>query len=218
MRGLLNFEGPFMSGLIKILTLIMLSAVWVILCLPVLTAGPATTAFYYTIQKNVKYNRGYAFQCFWDSFRENFKQSFIAGLIVIAMMAVVFLDYGALKVLSQSGKIPEGFEAVSYIMGVAVLVYAVWLFACIARFENTLGNVLKNAVMLLIANLPCSILIFILGAVAALIIWLVPPAILIMPSVAFWFASIPMEKAFYKNMSEEDRRLEAERNDDYRNY
>ena len=205
-----------MSGLMKILTLLMLSAVWVILCLPVLTAGPATTAFYYTIQKNIKYNRGYAFQCFWESFRENFKQSFLAGLVIIAMMAVVFLDYGAIKVLSANGKIPEGFEAVTYIMGIVLLVYAVWLFACIARFENTLCKTLKNAVILAVVNLPCSILIFVIGAMAVLMIWLVPPAILIMPAVAFWFASIPMEKAFFIYLSEEDRRLEAERNDDYR--
>ncbi len=205
-----------MSGLMKIMTLIMLSTVWVILCLPVITAGPATTAFYYTIQKNIKYNRGYAFQCFWDSFRDNFKQSFLAGLVIIAMMAVVFMDYAALRVLAQSGRIPEGFEAVTYVMGIVLLVYAVWLFACIARFENTLGKTLKNALILAVVNLPCSILIFIAGAMAALMIWLVPPAILIMPAVAFWFASIPMEKAFFRNMSQEDRRLEAERNDDYR--
>ncbi len=205
-----------MSGLTKVMTIIMINCVWLILCLFVVTAGPATTAFYYTIQKNIKYNRGYAFQCFWESFRENFKQSFLAGLVIIAMMAVVFLDYGAIKVLSANGKIPEGFEAVTYIMGIVLLVYAVWLFACIARFENTLGKTLKNAVILAVVNLPCSILIFILGVVCAIIVFLVPPAILIMPAVTFWFASIPMEKAFFRNMSTQDRRLEAERNDDYR--
>ena len=67
-----------------------------------------------------------------------------------------------------------------------------------------------------VVNLPCSILIFILGVAYALFVYLVPPAILIMPAVSFWFASMPMEKAFFRNMSTEDRRLEAERNDDYR--
>ena len=216
MRGLLNFDGPLMSGLTKVMTLIMINSVWVILCLPVITAGPATTAFYYTIQKNIKYNRGYAFQCFWDSFKENFRQSFLAGLLIISLMAVLFMDYGALKVLTANGVVPEGFEAILYIMGAMVLVYAMWLFAYIARFENTMGMLFKNAVILTVANLPYSFLIFILGALAALIIWLVPPALLIMPAVAIWFASIFMEKAFFKNMTEEDRRLEAERNDDYR--
>ncbi len=216
MRGLLNFDGPLMSGLTKVMTLIMINSVWVILCLPVITAGPATTAFYYTIHKNIKYNRGYAFQCFWDSFKENFRQSFLAGLLIISLMAVLFMDYGALKVLTANGVVPEGFEAILYIMGAVVLVYAMWLFAYIARFENTMGMLFKNAVILTVANLPYSFLIFILGALAALIIWLVPPALLIMPAVAIWFASIFMEKAFFKNMTEEDRRLEAERNDDYR--
>ncbi len=216
MRGLLNFDGPLMTGLTKIMTLIVVTLMWVILCLPVLTAGPATTAFYYTIQKNIKYNRGYAFQCFWDSFRENFKKSFLAGLLIIAIVAVLFFDYGAIRVLQANGKIPEGFEFITYFLGAVLFVYAIWLFAYIARFENTLGMLLRNAVILTVGNLPYSILIFIIMAVTALIIWLVPPAILIMPGVAFWFASIPMEKAFFRNMSEEDRRLESERNDDYR--
>lgn len=216
MRDFLNFDGPVMSTLTKIVTLVVVNALWVIFCIPIITAGASTTAFYYTIQKNIKYNRGYAAQCFWDSFRQNFKQSTKIWLIFLLIIVILMLDYGAIVTLAGAGKIPGGFEMIIYVLAVILGLYGIWVFAYVARFENTMGKTMKNAAILAVASLPYSFLILLLVAATYFIIWLLPPALLIMPGVCLWFASVLIEKVFRVNMSEEDRQLEDERNADWR--
>lgn len=201
-----------MSTITKIVNLVVIDALWLIFCIPIITAGASTTAFYYTIQKNIKYNRGYTAQCFWDSFKENFKLSTGAWLIFLAFLVAFIFDIGIVEFFAEVGRIPTGLDTLFYILIVLVLLYAIWVFAYIARFENTFKNTLKNAAILAISSLPVSIVMFLLITATGVIVWLLPPAVLIMPGVCLWFISILTEKVFRRNMTEEERREEDERN------
>jgi putative Mn2+ efflux pump MntP len=95
--------------------------------------------------------------------------------------------------------------------------YAIWVFACVARFENTTGRMMKNALYLTAGNLPFDILILLAFAGAAFVIWLMPPLVLLMPGVAMWLSSELIERAFRRNMTPEQRREEDERNMEWKN-
>ena len=67
-----------------------LSILWICLCLPIVTAGPATAALYYTVVKCVRPRESGAFGYYFRSFRQNFKTGLLTGLIVIPMALLLF--------------------------------------------------------------------------------------------------------------------------------
>ena len=48
-QRIFNPNNLFFQGCSKIFDLVVLSALWLALCLPVVTIGPATAALYYTV-------------------------------------------------------------------------------------------------------------------------------------------------------------------------
>ena len=217
MGRIFDLDNPFFSAVSKILSVIGLNFLWLALCVPVFTAGASSTAFYYTIQKNIKNSRGYMFSDFMKSFKENFKQATGIWMILLAILTVCFLDLAAVKTLIDGGRMPDGVQYFFYFFMILIGVYAIWAFACLARFENTVKQTMKNAALLMISRLPVSLAVFALAAGAALVIWLMPVTLLIMPATALWLASVLMEKSFRKGMSDQDKREEDRRNLIYHN-
>ena len=212
MRNLFNYDSPFMTGLAKFYRLILADALWIVFSIPVITAGASLTAFYYTIQTNLKYNRGYVWTCFWESFKENLGQATKIWLLFLAVGAVLLLDEGMLRYLREAGHGTFGLEVLLGVLGAIVLTYAVWTFACVARFENTLRATLRNAAVLAVLNPGRSLVILAVGAVGAMAVYVLPVSVLILPGACLWFVNILIEGVFRANMTEQQRQQEDERN------
>lgn len=217
MQRIFDLENPFFSIIRKIMNMICLNLLWILLCVPIVTAGASSAAFYYAIQKTIKHDRGYVFQTFFQGFKVDFKQATLAWLLILAGLTLSLLDIAALDTLVEAGRVTGGFQVLFYLIMILIGVYAVWLFACIARFENTLKDSMRNAAILMIGNLPVSAAVFFLIAGAAMVIWIMPIAALIMPASVLWLASVLTEKVFRKGMSDYDRQTEDERNLEYHN-
>ena len=195
-----KYDSPLFYGIRKLVDLLIADLLWLVFCLPVFTIGASTAAFYATVEKNLKDDRGYAGRLFLDSFKENFKTATKTWLVLLGASLVCFADIAAIQVLGEKR---EGFDAFAvpfYILLVLLFVYAIWVFALEARFENTWKATMKNALILAVANLPASAAILIFFAAAAFIIWLIPVTVILMPAVAMWFSSVLIEKAFGKNL------------------
>ena len=80
MNNLLNPDNPVMQFITKIVTTVYLNILWFLCCLPIFTAGAATTALYYVTLKMVKNEEGNITKAFFHSFKENFKQGTIMVL------------------------------------------------------------------------------------------------------------------------------------------
>ena len=115
MSGIFNYENPIFSFLGKVIDLISLSLLWVILCLPVVTIGPATTALYYTVVKVIRKERSYLFREFFKSFKSNFKYGALATIIVIVLAAILLFDFNFSKlmmgILPKSEFVSESVDA-----------------------------------------------------------------------------------------------------------
>lgn len=115
MSGIFNYENPIFSFLGKVIDLISLSVLWVILCLPIVTIGPATTALYYTVVKVVRKERSYLFREFFKSFKSNFKYGALATIIVVLLAAILWFDFNFAKlmmgILPKSEFVSESVDA-----------------------------------------------------------------------------------------------------------
>ncbi len=210
--NLFNMDNPFFRVLNKMVDAVILSALWVIFSIPVFTMGAASTALYYTVHKTLRRSRGYIYSNFWKSFRENFKQSTLIWLILLAIYAIFGMD---LYLTWQFLKAGVQWGVMFYLFLVLVLMTIVWniyIVAYSARFENTKKMTMKNAAAIAVVNLGWSFLIMLLFLLGVLVIWLIPILLFLIPAVTTLLYDLILERIFRKYMSQED--LEAERESD----
>ncbi len=217
MFDFLKIEGPFSTVLYKIVNMIIVSAMWLLFCIPVFTAGASTTALYYTVQKTLKNDRGNTWQCFWESFKKNFKQCSLTMLIFLAIGFVCITDIQLSGLLGERWQIVGGMRIFFIILLIITAVYAIWVFAYVARFESTVKQCMKNSLILSIMHFPTTIVVGLIGAGSIALIVILWPLVFIMPSVSVWLISYFTEKIFRRYMSSEDQKLEDKRNRDWRN-
>lgn len=217
MGELFNLDNKFFQGINKIIDCVCLSFLWLLLCIPVVTAGAATTALYYTVNKVIRNNRSYIWKEFWHAFRTNFKQSTLVWLILIFIYAIMGIDC---YIMFQFAKAGVSYGSLYIVFAMLMLIVTMWanyLFPYMARFENTLKAVLKNCVIMALLNLGKSLVLLVLFLAALVVTYVFFPAIMILPAVYMLLANFILEKVFVKYMTPEDIEAEKERNEEFFN-
>ena len=235
-----NLDNKFFQGLNKVIDCFGLSALWMICFIPlglniyfakatgvilfylpcILTAvpaGAATTGLYYSMNKSIRHGRGYVWGEFWHSFKSNFKQTSIITMI-LAALTLVFAGDG--YIMYQFAKAGEKVGSLIYVFLILIAfleMWAIYIYAYVARFENTIKQVLKNAALIAIGSLPMTLVLFAAFLGVLFIIYLLPFLIIILPALYVLLMNVILEKIFRKYMSEEDIVAEEERNRDFYN-
>ena len=101
-QGLFNYDNPVWSFIGKLGDLVLLNLLWVICCIPVFTAGAATTAVYYVTLKLVRDDDGSTIKSFFHSFTQNFKQATAIWLMILVAGGLLGFCSGAIKRASHS--------------------------------------------------------------------------------------------------------------------
>ena len=195
----------------KLGDIVAVSAWCFVCCLPVFTAGSSISALYYAVNKSICNNRGYVSQEFFRSFKNNFKVTTPGWLIHVALIAVFAFDF-YLVGNWQVGWSRILFMALFVILMFAVVSWAIYFQAYVARFNDGLKLGLINSGKLALAGFAKTIFLTLL-----LLVFLVAglyflPAVLVLPGIYGVIAVKILEPAFRKIMSEEDLALENERN------
>lgn len=143
MKKFFSLDNPFMIFMSHLTDVIVLNAVCLICCIPVVTIGASITAMHYVTLKMVKEEEGYIVKGFFKSFKQNFKQATIIWLCFLAITAVFFLDFRLLKVMNLGTTSIWGIIITSIYLFVCLT--AMYVFPVLSRFENSVRNTLKNA-------------------------------------------------------------------------
>ncbi len=151
-----DMDSPFMRVLNRVGDLMIMNFLMILCCIPVITVGAAYTAMHYVLLKIVRGEEGYLIKGFFKSFKENFRQ---ATIIWVLMLLVIGVYVGDSLIFNYSGlTFPKALVVVVVAVAVLLLLAAVYVFPLQARFENTVKNTLKNAMILAFANLPKTLL------------------------------------------------------------
>lgn len=205
MSNFFNLENPVFTTLSKIFDLLLISVIYVILCLPVITIGPANTALYYVVVKVIRKERGYLIREFFRSFKLNFKRGAIAGIFLLVVIALLVFDlFYALDMVNvdyTKGSIFLGVFIAFTLLAVSFTIYA---FPILSRFEMTVKQLLKAAVYMSMRHFHFTILMVAIVAASAIGFLYIPMLILILPGVAALLISLMMERVFKKYMPESD--------------
>lgn len=196
--------------------LILVSILWMIGCIPIVTSGASTVALYYTVNKCIRHGRGKTWSCFWQSFRQNLKQSVLITLGFLAAVVVFATDYRYMNTLGETSSGYANFAIFFEVLIFLLCIYAFWVFAHIARFEGTIKVHLKNAFLFAILHLHITIAVAVIGMGSVMLIMAVWPVLFIVPGLSVFCMNLFTEKVFRKYMREEDKAMEDELNLDYR--
>lgn len=170
MNHLLNPEGKMMLFFTRLSYSAYLNLLWLLCCLPVVTAGASTTALFYVTLKLAKDEEGSLTEAFFRSFRQNFRKATLIWLILLAGGIVLALD-GYVFYHMYSENILWTLGTAVYL--VAVAAYAIvlmYIFPLLARFENTIKAMFLNSIMLGMRFLLCTALMAVIYSAMAFIV------------------------------------------------
>lgn len=167
MGKIFDMDSPVMRVLNRVADLMILNFLMMICCIPIITVGAAYTSMHYVLLKIVRGEEGYLFKGFFKSFKTNFMQ---ATLIWLMMLLVVAVYVGDCLIFNYSGmEFPKALKIAVVVVATLLLMMAVYVFPLLARFENSIKNTLKNAMILSFANLPKTITMLVCYAIPIVI-------------------------------------------------
>ena len=146
---------PFQRFLNKMTDLLVLNLVTLLMCLPVITAGAALTAMHYVLLKMVRGEEGYIVKSFFRSFKRDFRQATVLWILYVALAALMVSNL--VLVLEGSGKYPLWLPSSILVVGLLALMFMIYTFAMLSRFDNSIYHTLLNAVTITFSELPRSL-------------------------------------------------------------
>jgi len=206
------WNSPLMQKLGMLTNLVVLNLLWLLCCIPVVTAGAATTALYHTVFQYLTHQDEAIFRPFFRAFRQNFKQATLLWLPMLALLALLIFD--GLYTAANGG----GFLLTVFIVASVVLfLLMTHIFPMAARFRMTAGALLRTAFSLTVLHLPSTLLMAVLNVLPVIVLLFTPAGFLKwLPLWAgLWFALIAclngklLLKLWEKHLSKQEHEDEA---------
>ena len=196
MSGIFNLDSPVVRAVTRFGDLILLSLLWFVGCIPLVTIGISCTSVYAAIHKVFDQKEGIAALEFLKSFKSNFRQATLSflplGLLELLLLAECFVT----KFLREQSIAWVNLRPVFLVLSYLVGLWIVYTAAYSARFQDNAKTTIRQSALLALANPVQSILL--LAALWA-IIFVLPvflPLIVILPGIFGWVAHRLMEKVF----------------------
>lgn len=202
MNDFFSHEGPVFAFLDKVGQLIILSILWILGCLPLVTIVPSTTALYYGVMKSVRRDRGRAAGEFLRSFRGNLRRGIPITLLLAVPAALMCVNLRMLGAGEPS--LNSGLGAANILLLILLAMTAVYICPVLSRFDMGIGNALKLSFVMAVRFLPCTLLIIAAAVLLGYLQFFVlpMPAVLLLPALVCFGVTFLMEKALRKYMPE----------------
>jgi len=196
-----DMDGPLYKIGTVIADIFMLSFLWIIFSIPLLTIGASTTAVYYVSTKKATGSDSYVLKGFLKSFKENLLISTIVFIILVIIGFVVWINYRAL------GEVEMGFlylpVRLALIIVTTQLVFvSMYVFPIISRFNVTVRNALKFALQLSNVHLFFSLSNVVLFVAIIFVTMWVPALFIFIPGIFAHFSASLFVKIFRKHNPE----------------
>ncbi len=215
MKDKITWDSPFIKGLGKITDLIILSIIYCLSCLPIITIGTATTALYYSVVKSVRKGRSTPVKEYFSAFKENFVQGLIVGTIQLVVKGL--LIYNILITANMNlkninsdlttslfAKIQGNFLIYFYIVLLILSFFiSLYLYPFLSRYNFKILNLYLVSTYCVFKHLLTSVTVAILSISALLaVFYSFLTLTIIMPALATLIISIAMEKVLKQYMPE----------------
>lgn len=169
MGNIFRWDSPLMRLMMLITNLICLNVLWLLCCLPIITAGAATTAMYYVLFQYITKQDDSVLKPFFKAFKENFKT--VTPVWILHLLIGSALGAEAFY-LSQGAQL-----WLKVVFGLLLLVYAGvsgYLYPIFARYNTSRKKAVFNSFALSTRHLFTTCCVVILNAVPLAMLLLLP--------------------------------------------
>jgi len=192
-----NLNSSFFRFITNIGNIIIVSVLWAICCLPVITIIPSTAALYYTCVKVIRHSRGYIIKDFFHSFRMNIKQGIFITILAIVFGLVLYIDYTYIVRLN-----PIPYYLIVIYRSALTLYVCLLIFLTInlSRFQISFLSLLKLSFFMMIRHFYLSFIMLVLLIAAGILLSAIPITLMFLPGLYILLTSLVMENILKKYM------------------
>lgn len=173
MGGFFHPDSRLVRLMMRITNLVILNLLWIVGCIPVITAGASTTAMYSVLFAYITEKDDAVLKPFFRAFRENFRQ--VTPVWLLHMLVAAALGAGVFYMTL-------GVKAwVKVIFGILLFIYlaaASYCYPLFARFYTTRKAALFNSFALTFRHLLTSVSMVVFNAL--------PLALILIEPALFW--------------------------------
>lgn len=221
--AIFDIDGPLMRFLGKLADLMWLNVLTMICCIPIVTIGASFTALHYMCLKIVRDEESYITRGYFKSFKENFRQSTIMWLIMLAIAAFLGVDFYI--IIDLKVDFPYIFKLIMLAITVMAAFTAVMIFPVQAKFANPIKYTIKNAFALSVLQFPKTFAMLVLLVAPMVLCYVAMPLFPIIFLLGFSLPAylsaclynktfLSMEQQILENMQPEDGAEEEEGEDE----
>lgn len=167
----MKYENNAFFRMLEIVTaFFQLNILWLLFCLPVVTIFPATVAMYCVTRQWIIHKDYSVFRSFMKFFKENFKQSFVLGLIWLFMAGVLFLDF---SLMNSLGSLQPIFYSIFLLVAFILVLTTIYIFPMMSHYSMKTTDIVKNSFFFSLRFLPTTFLalLCLVATVAILYFW-----------------------------------------------
>ena len=160
-QKLFDYDGPFMRFITLLSRLSVISLLWLLLCLPIVTAGAATAGLC-AAANDLREGGTKVVPVFFSAFRRCFVPATLQWVLTLLPLVALAAGFYALK---ENG-IELPFPAICLI-GTALLVLffiCLWFYPILCFFRGSFAELFLNAMILAFVHIPFTILAAVLFA------------------------------------------------------
>ena len=203
----MNFFNPdnwLWRGFGRLADFFLLSALWILCSIPVVTIGAASIALYDTVAHCFRYNEGGMVSRFFRTF----KRELVRGILLTVVWAVAgYLLNVSYQIMTQLGDGSTFWTILSLVYFVILTIpvgMACWAIGLQSRFTYGFGQLHKNAAMFALGYFPRTIAIVLIFVVFYNVIINIFILVMFLPALMVNLQSMIMEPVFRKYMPEEE--------------
>lgn len=201
-RKFLNPDNALMITMNQVTDCIFLSLFWLLGCFPVVTVGASSAALYDAVVQGYRRGDKHSWQRFLKTFRGNLKAGLLPSLVFLAVFAG--MGWGLIQVWNAAvaGTVSWMLFSGAAFLGLTLLGILSVLFPVLSRFENSFAGLLKNTVLLALANLPRTLALGLVNAASIFLCIRYVFPLFFLPALAALVGSLFLEPMFKPYMED----------------
>ena len=169
MGGIFRPDSPLMRFMMLVTNLLILNVLWIICCIPIVTAGASTVAMHTVLIGYINGKDDAVLKPFFRAFRENFRAVtplWLVNFLIAAVMAAeaFYLSAGSALWLKV-------------VFGILLFIYAAatsYLYPLFARYHTSARQALLNSFMLSVRHLASTVCVVTLNALPVVLLVALP--------------------------------------------
>ncbi len=197
-----NMDSALMKFLNMAADIMIISGLWLVGCVPVITVGNSTAAAYYVLTRRISNRESYIVKDFFKAYKANMRSAVMVFLTLAAVFYITWFNshnsaiYGSAQIIALPLNLLIAIEA--------GLVY-IHVFPLVSRFDMKYKALIKTAFIIANRHLPTSVLHVVLLASILFACYIYPLFLLLAFGVYCLLSSYMLIRIYRKYMPEIDK-------------